>query len=174
MSLFRSFFMNYLLILVTDGGIVTRNFLVLFFVLLGVGCTPQCERSPFEPARPLQEPPPDFKVESIESGDGPSLSEGDTLTVHYRAWIYHKSESDSKGPLVNDTYALGKPQEINFGQDELIEGWAQGLRNTHAGDKIRLYVPAAMAYGTDGAGTSIPQGAHLIYEIEILSIKKNP
>lgn len=148
---------------------MTRNFLVLFFVLLGVGCSPRCEKSPFMPLSSTDDTPPDFRIEHLSDGSGPVIQEGDIVTVHFRCWLYHKENAESKGPLVNDTYAIHKPLTIRFGEDELIDGWQQGLHKAKIGDKLRLFIPSVMAYGDEGAGNSIPRGAHLIYEIEILS-----
>jgi FKBP-type peptidyl-prolyl cis-trans isomerase len=149
---------------------VTRNFLLLFFVLLGVGCTPQCEKSSFEPAKPIANPVPEFKMKELARGEGPKLNEGDILELHYQSWIFDHSQPDQKGELVGDTYASGTPLKINFGKDELIEGWIEGLRGIRAKGKRRLFIPSTMAYGDEGAGTKIPKGAHLVYDIEVVSL----
>lgn len=144
--------------------------MVLLFVLLGVGCTPQCEKNAFEPSKPIVTPTPEFKIEDLKRGDGPELQAGDLVEIHYQGWLYDSSSSDKKGSLVVNTYPLGKPQTIRFGADDLIEGWQVGLLGLRKGGKRRLFIPSAMAYGNIAAGTQIPAGAHLVYEIEIISL----
>ena len=153
---------------------MTRNFLVLFFVLLGVGCTPQCEKSNFEPSKPIGNPLPDFKIEELKRGEGPILKENDVVLIHYRGWIFDTSRSDKKGSIIGDTYSFGKPLKVKYGINELIEGWTEGLRGLRFGGKRRLFIPSTMAYGNAGAGNSIPKGTNLIYEIELLHSDQSP
>lgn len=149
---------------------MTRTFFVLSIVLLGVGCTPQCEKSHFEPSEPLSKPLLDFKVEEIEAGGGAKLKEGDVVEVHYRAWLYDSFREDKKGTMVGDSFASNSPLRFKYGVDEAIAGWTDGLRGIKAGGKRRLFIPSAMAYGESGAGSQIPPGAQLIYEIEVVAI----
>jgi len=158
------------IIVVMDHRSVTSNFLILCFVLLGVGCTPQCERTRFESANPLLSPMIEFKIDDLEQGHGPALKEGDIISVYYRGWVYDDSRPDKKGAIIGDNYSNKSPQHIKFGEDELINGWQDGLAGIRAGGKRRLFIPSSMAYGDQGAAPTIPQGAHLIYEIEVVSI----
>jgi FKBP-type peptidyl-prolyl cis-trans isomerase len=152
---------------------VTRNFLVLFFVLLGVGCTPQCEKNNFEPEKPIGNPLPEFKIEELSAGVGPKLRDGDFIKVQFRAWIYDNAQSDKKGAIVQDTYRLNSPQKLQFGRDEVILGWQEGLSGMRLNGKRRLFIPSTMAYGDDGAGNQIPKGVHLIYEVEIVEVDQS-
>jgi len=112
----------------------------------------------------------EFKTEEIQKGQGPALKNGDSLAVYYRGWIYDESRPDKKGAIIGDNYSTKNPQQILFGEDELINGWQEGLSGIQAGGKRRLFIPSSMAYGDDGAGPSVPPGAHLIYEIEVISL----
>lgn len=148
--------------------------MVLFFVLLGVGCTPQCERSQFEASRSMLQPPPEFQFEILTEGDGNEVKEGDQLQLDYKVWLYDPNTSDNKGKLIKDTSQSGTPLSIIFGKEELIEGWKLGLKGLHAKEKRKLIVPASMAYGNEGAGDQIPRGSHLVYEIDVVSVVALP
>ena len=39
------------------------------------------------------------------------------------------------------------------------------------GDKWKLTIPSNLAYGDQGAGTVIPPGTTLVFEIELLSVE---
>jgi FKBP-type peptidyl-prolyl cis-trans isomerase FklB len=41
------------------------------------------------------------------------------------------------------------------------------------GSKWELYVPSDLAYGDEGAGDDIAPGSTLVFEVELLNIKKN-
>lgn len=92
------------------------------------------------------------------------------IDVYYRGWVYDESRPDKKGAIIGDNYSSKTPQHIRFGDDELINGWQEGLNNIRTGGKRRLFIPSSMAYGDQGAGPTIPQGANLIYEIEVIAI----
>jgi FKBP-type peptidyl-prolyl cis-trans isomerase len=40
----------------------------------------------------------------------------------------------------------------------------------NVGSTYRLFIPSALAYGEQGAGSSIPPNSALIFKVELLSI----
>jgi FKBP-type peptidyl-prolyl cis-trans isomerase len=52
----------------------------------------------------------------------------------------------------------------------LIPGWDEGVMGQPEGSKLRLIIPSAMGYGSQGAQT-IPPYSPLVFDIEILSVK---
>jgi len=99
----------------------------------------------------------------VKAGTGPLPSLEDTVTVHYRGTLLDGKEFDS-------SYAREEP--ISFQLRGLIKGWQVAIPMMPQGSTWVLYLPADLAYGTRGAGADIGPGATLIFEIELLDIKK--
>ena len=69
-----------------------------------------------------------------------------------------------------DSSQLG-PLDIDL--DKVIRGWSEGLEKINRGGKIKLYIPPALAYGSE-ATSGIPPNSILIFEVELLDIKDQP
>jgi FKBP-type peptidyl-prolyl cis-trans isomerase FkpA len=54
----------------------------------------------------------------------------------------------------------------------VIKCWTEGVQKMKVGGKARLVCPPAVAYGDKGAGGVIPPNATLVFEVELLDIKK--
>jgi FKBP-type peptidyl-prolyl cis-trans isomerase FkpA len=54
---------------------------------------------------------------------------------------------------------------------EVIAGWQKGIPKIKKGGTIRMFIPASLAYGASGSGTSIPPNANLIFEIELVNVQ---
>jgi FKBP-type peptidyl-prolyl cis-trans isomerase FkpA len=98
---------------------------------------------------------------SLKTGTGPNPQAGDKVRVHYRGTFADGKEFDS-------SYARGQPAE--FPLDRVIKCWTEGVQRIQVGGKAKLTCPAAIAYGERGAGTVIPPGATLQFEVELLGI----
>ena len=104
-----------------------------------------------------------LEYEEILTGDGATAKAGDMVTVHYTGWLTDGSKFDSsKGR--ND------PFEFNLGGGEVIRGWDEGVQGMQVGGIRKLTIPAALGYGSRGAGRVIPPNATLIFEVELLSV----
>jgi FKBP-type peptidyl-prolyl cis-trans isomerase FklB len=100
-----------------------------------------------------------YKVD--KEGTGPIPAGSDTVTVKY------------KGTLIDGTVFDSSEQHggtATFPVDGVIKGWTEALQKMKVGSKWTLYVPAGLAYGDRGAGTDIPPGATLIFDVELDSI----
>jgi FKBP-type peptidyl-prolyl cis-trans isomerase len=110
-----------------------------------------------------------------------SLSGGMKYLVRRQGTGVRPSASDSvlisfKGVLANgavfeDTYE--KKQAVYTTPATLFEGFKNALLEMPAGSLWQLYIPAAMAYGNTGNGTSIPPGNALIILVNLIQVKKN-
>lgn len=102
-----------------------------------------------------------YKV--ITAGRGPQPKPGDTVTVNYRGTLIDGTEFDS-------SYKRGQP--ATFPLQGVIAGWTEALQLMKEGSKWMLYIPSNLAYGERGAGPLIGPNSTLIFEVELLSIKK--
>jgi len=101
----------------------------------------------------------------ITAGSGPSPKATDTVKVHYRGTLVDGTEFDS-------SYKRNEPAE--FPLNQVIKGWTEGVQRMKVGGKARLVCPSSIAYGDNGRPPTIPGGATLIFEIELLAITSSP
>jgi len=102
-----------------------------------------------------------YKV--ITEGTGLSPTLNDKVMVHYRGTLVDNTQFDA-------SYDRGEP--ATFPLNGVIKGWQEGLQLMKEGGKSIFYIPSELGYGETGAGQSIPGGAALIFEVEL--IKVNP
>ena len=86
----------------------------------------------------------------------------DVVMVNYTARV-------AAGEVYDSNKELGEPMPLKTNIGMLIKGWEEGLLMMHVGDKGRIMIPAALAYGDDGYKTIIPPRADIIVDIEIVS-----
>jgi len=101
-------------------------------------------------------------LKHIVNGAGDSPAAADTVKVHYRGTLIDKTEFDS-------SYKRNEPAE--FPLTGVIKCWTEGVQHIKVGGRALLGCPPELAYGDQGR-PSIPGGATLIFEIELLEIKK--
>ena len=100
---------------------------------------------------------------SLKDGAGASPTAADTVKVNYRGTFPDGREFDS-------SYKRNEPAQFPLGG--VIPCWTEGVQRMKVGGKARLTCPAAIAYGSRGAGGSIPPNATLHFEVELLEIAK--
>lgn len=99
--------------------------------------------------------------EIVEQGDMAMMpADGtDTVTVNYKGTLINGEEFDS-------SYQRGEP--ATFPLDGVIAGWSEGIKFVGKGGKIKLYIPAELAYGNQGPLA----GEALVFDVELLDVKK--
>ena len=103
-----------------------------------------------------------IQYEVLKPATGPSPLATDTVVVNYVGRLINGTEFDNSAKG-------GKP--IQFPLNQVIKGWTEGLQLMQVGSKYKFYIPHEMAYGPNDNGP-IPGGSTLIFEVELLEIKK--
>ena len=65
----------------------------------------------------------------------------------------------------------GSTTAVTFKLSTLIVGWKIGFQLLPKGSKATLYIPSGLAYGKNGAGSSIPPNANLFFDVELIDVK---
>jgi len=107
--------------------------------------------------------PSGLQYEFLSVGAGEIPGPGDSVLVHYEGSLIN-------GTVFDSSYTSGP---ITIPLDVVIAGWAEGLRMTPEGSKIKLYIPSDLAYGENGAGGIIGPNEVIIFEVDLLAIVKN-
>ena len=98
---------------------------------------------------------------SLSAGSGKSPVATDTVKVHYRGTFTDGTEFDS---------SIKRGEPVDFVLNGVIACWTEGVQKMKVGEKARLVCPSNIAYGDQGTPT-IPGGATLVFEVELLAIK---
>ncbi|MFC1548218.1 FKBP-type peptidyl-prolyl cis-trans isomerase [Candidatus Neomarinimicrobiota bacterium] len=98
-------------------------------------------------------------------GTGPKPESGQTIAVHYTGRL-------TDGTVFDSSIERGQPIVFPVGVGRVIKGWDEGLLDMRVGGKRTLTIPPHLAYGERGAGDAIPPNATLIFDVELLEIRK--
>jgi len=103
-----------------------------------------------------------LQYEVIKEGNGIKPAATDTFVCHYRGTLLNGTEFDA-------SYNRNEPLKMPMNQ--VIPGWTEGLQLMNVGSKYKFYIPYNLAYGPNDNGP-IPGGSTLIFEVELLDVKK--
>jgi FKBP-type peptidyl-prolyl cis-trans isomerase FklB len=101
-----------------------------------------------------------YRVLATGDAKGKTAAPADEVTVRYRASLADGTEIDRSD--IHDRPAT-------FRVNSVIKGWQEAFLAMKPGDKWQLFVPPDLAYGSNPPPT-IPPGALLVYEMELLRI----
>jgi FKBP-type peptidyl-prolyl cis-trans isomerase len=102
-----------------------------------------------------------LQYEIQEKGKGAHPTAESKVVVHYEGML-------TNGTVFDSSIQRGTPAE--FGLNQVIPGWTEGLQLMKAGGKARFHVPPDLAYGPGGT-RGIPPNSVLIFEVELIEIK---
>jgi peptidylprolyl isomerase len=125
-----------------------------------VGTAARQERAP--DARPV-DPAHQMSMVTLERGRGRAAAAGDAVRVRY---VGPPPGSAAPGGAQD----RGAPFDFVLGEGQVIEGWEEGVVGMQVGERRRLVIPPALAYGDRGREGVAPD-ATLVYEIELVAIE---
>jgi FKBP-type peptidyl-prolyl cis-trans isomerase len=105
-----------------------------------------------------------YEILKPVEGDAAKPAKGDKVKVHYHGTLID-------GTVFDSSVDRGRP--VTFPVTGVIAGWVEALQLMKVGEKYKLAIPAALAYGESGTGSIGPNSA-LIFEVELIEINPEP
>ncbi|HEU4775041.1 MAG TPA: FKBP-type peptidyl-prolyl cis-trans isomerase [Lysobacter sp.] len=139
---------------------------VVLATLLAVACTP--------PGPPAGGSVTGLQRIDLKDGTGTVAAPGDEVSVHYTGWLYDEAAPKQRGRQFDSSRERGEPIVFLLGAGRVIRGWDEGVAGMRVGGQRVLLIPAAYGYGRKGAGGVIPPGASLVFEVELMDVRKQP
>ena len=124
--------------------------------------------APVVTAEPVADPL--VKTDTVV-GKGSEATPGSTVFMHYTGWLFKPMAKLQHGRKFDSSLDRGEPLEFVLGTGRVIKGWDQGILGMKVGGKRTLIIPSHLAYGSRGAGTMIPPGADLIFDVQLVNVK---
>ena len=104
-------------------------------------------------------------IEDIVEGDGTEANDYNKVVVNYTGKL-------EDGSVFDSSLNPGRePFTFTLGVGSVIKGWDLGVKGMKVGGKRKLTIPADLGYGDRGAGSVIPPGAILLFEVELLEVE---
>lgn len=101
-----------------------------------------------------------LQYQEMALGTGVAPQAGQTATVRY------------VGTLTDGTVFDQNSFSFKLGANQVVKGFDEGVLTLKTGGKRRLIVPPALGYGDNPpAGSKIPKGATLIFDVELVNIQ---
>ena len=101
------------------------------------------------------------QYEVLQEGTGKSPKATDTVRCHYEGRLLD-------GTIFDSSYKRGEPADC--GVSHGVPGWTEGVQLMKEGAKFRFTIPYLLAYGEQGAGSSIPPFSTLIFDVELIKV----
>jgi len=99
----------------------------------------------------------------LKEGTGAKPVATSNVKVHYTGSLLDGKVFDS---------SVQRGQPIDFGLNQVIPGWTEGVQLMTEGSKYKFLIPSKLAYGERGAGGVIPPNSDLIFEVELIKINQ--
>lgn len=107
--------------------------------------------------------PEGIQYQVLKEGTGTQPTIKDKIKAHYKGALLDGKEFDS---------SFKRNQPFTAPLTALIKGWQIAIPLMKEGSHWRFWIPSDLAYGDRGAGSDIPGGATLMFEVELLEVIK--
>ncbi|XP_041857386.1 peptidyl-prolyl cis-trans isomerase FKBP7 [Melanotaenia boesemani] len=94
---------------------------------------------------------------------------GDLINAHYDGYL----AKDGSQFYCSRTDKAGHPQWFVLGVGQVIKGLDLGMVDMCVGEKRKVTIPSALAFGEKGKGP-VPPNATVVFEVEVLSVSRGP
>jgi len=127
--------------------------------------------------------PSGIKILKLKEGNGVKPQIGSNVLVNYAGFLRATGDlfdtNIAEIAKENDAYDAARAADPQYGyipyawkyspEEGLIAGFKEALLSMKVGDRVRVFIPSALAYGKEGFGNGvIPPDADLVFEIEIV------
>jgi FKBP-type peptidyl-prolyl cis-trans isomerase FkpA len=96
---------------------------------------------------------------TLRPATGAKPAETDVVLVNYIGYLAATGQ------------VFDQSMQAAFPVNGVIPGFSQGLQMLARGGIIRFCIPAAMGYGAEGSGASIPPNSDLVFQVELVDYK---
>lgn len=111
-------------------------------------------------------PPTKLVVKDLIKGSGAVAKAGSSVVVNYVGELFKNDK------VFNNSFTAGQTfGPFALGQGAVIPGWDQGIVGMRVGGRRELIIPAKLAYGKAGSGSTIPPNSALVFVVDLLSSK---
>jgi FKBP-type peptidyl-prolyl cis-trans isomerase FkpA len=98
----------------------------------------------------------------VKEGTGDKPAAGDIVSVQYAGRLLNGKEFDKST----------SPVDFPIGVGQVIPGWEEGIMNMRKGGKSTFIIPSSIGYGEQGSPGAIPPNSVLVFDVELVNIKK--
>jgi FKBP-type peptidyl-prolyl cis-trans isomerase len=104
---------------------------------------------------------PGIKLLSETKGTGDPVKKGDTVTIRLNGWL-------NQGQQIQENYV----GEVVVGGRKIIPGIDYSIEGMRRGGKRKVKISPHLGYRKVGVENRIPANAVLVFEIEVLDVKR--
>ncbi len=108
--------------------------------------------------------PSGLKYIDLTLGTGDSPSRGKVIIIKYTLRL-------TNGKKVDSTDDRGEDFRFRLGLRQVVKGLEEGVGTMKVGGKRRLIIPSTLGYGEAGNGTTVPSGAILVFDVELVGVE---
>ncbi|MCT4672173.1 MAG: FKBP-type peptidyl-prolyl cis-trans isomerase [Prolixibacteraceae bacterium] len=110
-----------------------------------------------------------LQYQVVKLGEGKLPTDENTVKVHYTGRLLPDA-NNPEGKVFDSSIERNKP--VEFPVTGVIKGWTEVLKLMPVGSEYKVFIPAELAYGKNGAGRDIGPNSTLVFDVQLLEIVK--